>query len=267
MRKRLLGALAALVVCLGCKNPFTEFYRDNGAAALISDGVIARADYPNRQSGTNPEDDYLTMIENGYEALGYSSFNGGTNVNWEDAIEQGKKLGASVVILYNPKHSGTRSGVYTQSIPTTTTSYSTGTATAYGPGGTVNAYGSGITTTYGTQQVAVPYTVNRYDYMATYWAKVIKPPILGVRWRDLTGEERTALGSNKGARIVAVVKGSPAFKADILRNDILKKINGMEVVDIAEAGRLTHMFRGLTVSIELIRNGQVRTFEMTLNQP
>ena len=267
MRYSLFGTILSLVVCIGCKNPFTDFYHDyTGGADPRTTGVVAVISEPERRVGNDPNADFLEMSENGFLTLGYSSFNGGTNVSWDDAYTQGKKVGAAVIMQYNPKLTGTSSGVYHQSIPTTTTSYSSGNATAYGAGGTVNAYGSGVTTTYGSQVVAVPYTVNRYDYMAVYWAKDIRPVVLGAVFVDLTPKEREEIGSNKGVRINVVVKGTPAFRADLMRNDIVKKIGDNEVLDVKQAIEVRNRYFGQTVTMEVLRNGQPKSIQVTLNK-
>jgi len=50
----------------------------------------------------------------------------------------------------------------------------------------------------------------------------MKPPIFGTHIKDLTPEIRQQIGSNKGMLVYAVIKGSPAFEADILKGDVLK---------------------------------------------
>ena len=103
--------------------------------------------------------------------------------------------------------------------PTTSTSHTSGTATAIGSGGTATAFGNSTTTTYGSQTSYVPMTVNRYDYGAAYFVKWRY--ILGAVWRDLTNEERTSLQSNSGIYITLVVDDTPAFRNDVLVEDII----------------------------------------------
>jgi len=92
---------------------------------------------------------------------------------------------------------------------------------AYGYGGYASYSGTAYTTTYGSKTTYIPYTVHRSDYLATYWIKM-KPPIFGTHIKDLTPEIRQQIGSNKGMLVYAVIKGSPAFEADILKGDVLK---------------------------------------------
>jgi len=45
----------------------------------------------------------------------------------------------------------------------------------------------GYTTSYGSKTTCILYTVDRSDYLASYWIKM-KPPIFGTHIRDLTPE-------------------------------------------------------------------------------
>lgn len=267
--KKAIFSMAFLLVSIGCKNPFTDFYQDRtGGLDLVATGAIAKpTGDPVIYGGDDPEGDYLRMREDGYGLLGFSSFNSGGNVDKDAAIAQGRKVGASIIRLYPPKHTGTRSGAMPMMMPNNTTTYSSGSATAYGPGGTMNVYGTGTSTTYGTQVVVVPYRVSRYDYMATYWAKDIRPIIFGVEFQELTPEERSQIGSNKGARVHVVMKGSPAFRADIMRGDIIKKIGETEIIDVDQARKTTRQYEGKTVSVELIRAGNPKTIQVEMNRP
>ena len=49
---------------------------------------------------------------------------------------------------------------------------------------------------------------------------------------DLTDDLRKQLGSNRGVVVNVVVKGSPAFNADIMRGDIITQINKEIVSDV-----------------------------------
>lgn len=259
--------IASLVLCLACKNPYTDFYHDLTKGADVSKVAEIPTGDPTIYRGQNYDNDYIQMSENGYLLLGYSSFNAGNNVNKDSAINHGKKIKAAVVLLYDPKYTGTNSGSVPLLMPNNTTTYSSGSATAYGSGGTVNVYGSGTSTTYGTQVVNMPYNVNRYDYGATYWIKDKRPIVFGVEWRDLTPAEKTQIGSNKGARINIVLKQSPAYRADFMRNDIVKKIDNFEIMDASDAQRIMSSSAGKTVIVELLRSGNVKTIEVVLNSP
>ena len=205
------------------------------------------------------------MRSEGFLLLGYSSFSGTNNVDWHQSLEQARRVNATVVRTFRPKYTGTKSGVMPMTIPTTQTTYSSGNATAYGSGGSVNVYGTGQSTTYGSQVMAVPYSVDRYDYVAAFWAKDIRTVIFGVEWRDLTDTEHSSLGTNKGARIHVVLKESPAFRGDFMRNDIVLKINGEDLYGAKNAGETAFKHAGETVTFELVRDGVPKTITLRLN--
>ena len=242
--------LLLCLLSLSCSNPFTTFYTP------IDSTLRLKTDRnPERIKGSDAAEDYLNMLENNWAYVGYSSFTAGGGIDWDDAIAHAKKIGASAVIFYDPKFESSSSGAIPITTPNVTTSYSTANATSYGSGGTVRAYGSGTTTTYGSRTTMIPYTVNRYSYMVTYWDKLPQQWILGAYFQDLSRETRTAIGSNKGVILIAVVKGSPAFQADLLRGDIIKDIEGEEVLDVQRMYYLTDKFSGRAVSFTVLRRG------------
>ena len=158
-------------------------------------------------------------LRRGYVPIGYSSFYSIHNESEQGAIAQGQKVGADLVVIVNPSYSGSVTTHVPVTSPTTSTSHTSGTATAIGSGGTATAFGNSTTTTYGSQTSYVPMTVNRYDYGAAYFVKWRY--ILGAVWRDLTNEERTSLQSNSGIYITLVVDDTPAFRNDVLVEDII----------------------------------------------
>jgi PDZ domain len=203
------AVFCAVSVLAGCATPFADFYNDqtNGQDPATAQGVILPADAPRLVRGGNPDEDALRMAEDGYALLGSSAFNART-VDERGAIAQGEKVHASVVILYS-KYTGTVSvsGPMPIALPEPKTSPS-----------------------YGTRAGYIPYAVRRPDYLATYWIK-LAPPTFGISADDLTLEASRQLGSHKGMLVHAVVKGSPAHDANILRNDIITSIGGLPVYD------------------------------------
>ena len=85
----------------------------------------------------------------------------------------------------------------------------------YGNVGYGNASGNATTTTYGSHTEAIQYNQDRYEYGATFRVKDKWKPVLGISSQGLTPEQRDALKSNKCVSVVAVMKGSSAYKADM----------------------------------------------------
>ena len=102
----------------------------------------------------------------GFVPIGSSMFNSGKGASEAQALAQGRTVGADLVLVFYPKYTGSATSSVPITTPTTSTSYTAGSATAYGPGGPVTAYGNASTTTYGTNTNYVPITVNRSDYGA-----------------------------------------------------------------------------------------------------
>ena len=190
----------------------------------------------------------------GYIYIGESTFNSGTPEKDIAAIKQGKEVFADLVVIINPKYTGSTSSVIPITTPTTTTSFSTANATAYGSGGLVNAYGSGTTTTYGSTTSMIPITIHRVDYAAIYFVKV--KPHFGVYLRDLNDDEKKILQSNKGAAIHLVIDDSPAFKSDLLSGDIITAIDDIQID--GQKSLLAHMstLHNTNVNLKIVRDGK-----------
>lgn len=222
----------ALAVCFAislaaCANPYEQFYKD------LSGGHSLGFQQPKGEPTVSYASSDITadvnrMFENGYGIIGVAAFV--APQKGEDmAIAQAKKVGASHVLLTS-KYQSTASGAMPLTTPTTTTTYHSGTASAYGSGGYASGMYSGTSTTYGTQTTYIPYSVDRYEQAGYFFAPLSRTG-LGVRIQPLRDEDRQQLQSNKGMRIEAVRKGSPAFLADVLPGDILVSIDGKPTYD------------------------------------
>ena len=190
----------------------------------------------------------------GYHFIGNSSFNSGRHESESAALQQGQKVGADLVLIMTPQHTGSETVIIPMSTPTTSTSFSTATATAYGSGGVVNACGSGVTTSYGTTTTMVPVTVRRTDYSAWYFIR--RKYLFGVLWRDLNDQERQERQSNKGVVVRVIVEDSPAFRADILPGDIILAVNGEPVLSQRSLSDFLLARTGQLVSVSLYRRGR-----------
>ncbi|OHB84320.1 MAG: hypothetical protein A2Z38_08395 [Planctomycetes bacterium RBG_19FT_COMBO_48_8] len=255
----LLSAL--LLVMSGCSNPYTQFYTDytEGINVLNDPRFIVGTSEPKLFNGSTIEQDRQRMLENGYMMIGASSFNG-AGVRQRAAIEQAKKVYADTVIVYC-QYRNTRSGSMPLTFPDTQTTYHSG--SIYGSGGSASYFGS--STTYGTKTTYIPYSVDRYDYLATFWLKA-KPPRLGIHFRDLTPEERKSMGTNKGTCIAVVVKNSHAFEADLMPGDIVQKFNDVEVIDAYHLHSTLDRFEGRTIRLEISRQGKKIVKEVTFSE-
>lgn len=249
----------------GCANPYEQFYQDRmGGFDYISSGdFIVTSNKPQLFTGDDPDTDFVKMYENGFNLIGFSSFNGVENINQNLAIKKAENLHASIVLIYK-KYSDTVSGTSVLTLPDTQTSTTTLFGNAYSRGGMTTYYGNIYSTSYGTKTTLIPYSVNKYDYFASYWIKR-KPPPFGVLARELTKEMKKEIGSNKGAFVVAVVKDSPAYKSDILQGDIIRKIDNTDIDHPKTLSETTMKYAGKKVSVTFFRDGKELTREVLFN--
>jgi hypothetical protein len=261
MKKLFLVIFAMLLA--GCAQGFSQYYHDSTKGIDVAPYIEGTTADPQLMAGNDVKSDGLRMVENGYVLLGYSDFYG-PKINENKAVEQAKKVKATVVIVYS-KFKDTVSGASPLVLPDTKTSTTNVTASAFGSGGYATGYGTGTTTTYGTKTTYIPYSIDRFDQGATYWAKRKYPPILGAYGKDLPPELRQRIGSNKGLLVDVVVKDSPAYRADIVNGDILRKINNTEIYDESTLGSAVKANAEKKVSILLIRDGKEIVKEVMLN--
>lgn len=248
--------VAVVLILAGCVNSYSKFYSALPGAAPDVIAKIRASSPPStpivEHSPSVPSPDQY--VARGYAAIGYSSFSSGTTESEDDAIAQAKKVGADLLVIVNPSYAGSVTSQVPITTPTTTTSYTTGSATAYGSGGYATAYGNSRTTTYGTSTTYVPMTVNRYNYGAVYYIK--RTYIFGANFRDLTNDERKNLLSNSGVFITSIVNDSPAFRNDVLAGDILVKIDGQRLYGKEEFSEALANKHGKMTSFTIFRNGE-----------
>lgn len=249
---RLLAIVAAAAMFGGCANPVEQHYQG------MTD-VRSKPTYDASVAGLQvyTTDDFqrdrLQLARRGYFPIGHSSFNAAAStVNETQVREHAAAIGAHIVLV-SSRYTHTVSGATPMPIPTRSTAYSTGVATATGAGGVVTAYGSGTTTTYGQQTVMVPYSVQRADFGVLFFAKA--KTRVGLSVVPLDDETRRRLQSNSGVKVEAVVDKSPAFAADILPGDVVLAIAGQTVTPDSFS-ELQKAYEGQTVTFALDRDGQ-----------
>jgi PDZ domain len=241
-----------------CASGYQEFYvpmQGNDPASIATLRVAPPPKTPlvERGSSHNPLDFQDNYLKRGYFVIGYSSFNSGESKSDEDAIKQGQVVEADLVLILNPKYTGSVTTSIPLTTPTTSTSYSTGSASVYGPGGPITAYGSGTTTTYGTSTMYVPITVQRSNYAAVYFVK--QRFILGAHFRDLNDSERQELQSNRGAVVRLIVDDTPAFNTDILVGDVITSVDDVPISNTQGMHELLDQKRGKQVTLRIFRHG------------
>jgi hypothetical protein len=253
-------ALAGAVALAGCANGFQSFYRPVASPQVVQSMRVAPApNEPLLQHASPPVDHALTAAaRQGYLVMGYSSFNGAHGSD-SSALAEGKRVGADLVLIFDPQYTGTRSGTIPLTTPTSQTTTYNGTATAYGSGGSVTAYGSGTATTYGSHTTYIPFHVDRYDFLAVYLFK--EHFHTGLLLHALTDAQRQAIGSNAGGYVYAVVDGSPAYLADVLAGDIVTAVDGRPFIMSQDSPTVAYLraHYGEPLTFTIFRNGSYLT--------
>lgn len=264
-----LGALIVLLLALGgCSNP----YRDSFVSTLERwpSGEASRLVPPTEPveivTSRDMRRDAVRMMENGYVLLGRSRFSG-SNVDPDGARKQAQELGAAVVLVAQKyADSVTQTVAMTEYIPPREETYTESGFVQVNPDSGYWYDREMTRTISGEYQTAyVPQTIDYYEYAATYWAKS-KPPIFGVLVRELSAEQRQQQQSNRGVLVRAVIKGSPAFLADFLRDDVITRFAGEVVYDRDRFFDLVAANQGQEVAVELLRNGEPRSVTVRLRR-
>jgi hypothetical protein len=257
----LLGLVAFLSACV---NPYSEFY----VAAPGMEDVRTNPSYDATPvavqifSSDDFDRDIKAMVRRGYQPFGGASFNAGEDlITRENLLKQAEKVGAHAVLVKSD-YSHTVSGAVPIVVPQTSTTYTSGSATAYGPGGSATAYGSATSTTYGSQTVMMPYSVRRFDAGAVFFAKWKFR--VGVQVAQVPDAVRKARASNQGVMIDVVIEGSPAYRAGVMEGDLLLSINGAKIFSREDFVENISGNGSSTMRLELVRDGKTKVLTVSL---
>jgi hypothetical protein len=191
--------------------------------------------------GKDKAEDNTLMLENGYDLMGSSDFVSPA-ISTELARAFGKAIAADTVLVYESK------------VPVNTTLISLDGSDE----GKKMASDANSNNSKSLQAI----------HGATYWAKLPKP-LLGVHVIKLvpaTDKEGAALASEvKGLTIIAVIKESPAAKANVLKGDNLLKIGEMVLDQPDDLFAAVKRYKGQSVPVELQRDGETKTVKLQLN--
>lgn len=249
------------LVMLGgaCANPYSKFYEGQPNARMLPGAVPT--DLPLQVFAvTDIQKSFDEMNRRGFAYIGGSSWNGPVSgASGAQLRAHANTIGAQVALV-SSRYTNTFSGAIPLTFPTTSTTTTSVTGTV---GGT-RIYGSGVSTTTGSKTVMYPYSVDRADFSAFFFARL--------RWRlglyvdPLTDTERTLLQSNSGVRVRLVIEGTPAFDADILPGDFILEINGERASTVERFEELVRGREGLPTEIRLQREGATIVKTVAINR-
>jgi PDZ domain-containing protein len=215
------------------ENPYAKSFVSRGRPSIALQPDPAG---PKLYRGDNQVDDYKRMLENGFDMLGYSSFQG-LDVSPEKATEQARDIKADMVLVYAERKGGTPATVQ------------------------IDQARQKAKEKNSAAEVDVPQAKDQklYEYFASYWVK-LAPPLIGVHVEANTQDENSL-----GLRVIAVVKDSPAAKAGITDEDVLTRI-GEFTLDKPEAlTKAAQHYAGKTVDVSYKRGDNEASTSMTLN--
>lgn len=252
--KKIVVILIALFMT-GCINNYQRFYKPTADPKLFKNVQWLRpGEEPKIFYSNNLEGDYKSLLSKGYLRVGWSSFNGGYQME-EMVKEQARSVGATLILL-QVKYTDTQTSTSHMFLPNTQTKYYSGSIG--------RRKFSGTTETHGT--TVVPYTSQqrRYDQKAHYFVKSTRRGTFGVFGRDLTDKIRQELERNTGVYIYAVVEDSPAFISNILTGDIVLEIDGKLIRNMKHMKEISTSFdKSKDVSVwKIVRKGKEREIKI-----
>lgn len=241
---RLISTLMMSVALLGFNlqagaadavNPYAAAYKPLELRAKI---LPPEDPEPKIYKGTENKDaDYQRMLADGYDLLGFSSFDDGV-VPPELLTEHARAVKAHLVLVTVSRSGDVPASIKIDKLRQKAREQNTDTV----------------------ELSDIEQNVVRYNYHASYWVK-LAPPLIGVHVRPSAKDDK-----EQGQVVVAVIKRSPAEKAGLQELDVIMSI-GEELLEKPEAlAAAARRYAGQTVDVHYIRNGVVYKTAMTLNQ-
>lgn len=214
-------------------NHYTESYVSKQALSVPLQPDPAG---PKLYRGENKKEDYRRLLRKGYEQLGQSSFEA-ADVSPQQALEQARKIGADLVLVYSRQIGNVPLSVQLEQLREQAK----------------NSEG------HTTLEVEAPEQQNRYAYFATYWVK-LAPPLIGVHVTS-PGKDQEA----RGLKVLTVIDESPAAQARIQEGDAITRIGDVEISSPQALTQAAQRYAGETVEVALVRGGMESKTSMTLN--
>lgn len=223
-------------------NPYAQNYREQNTSNLKSLD-------PNPDTkifvSNHKDEDNISMLENGYDMIGSSGFSA-AEVSPDLALKHAKAIKADTVLVYKKYES------------------------AKTPDSRLQLVKEAAKTGAEIDQNDLLEAPAQYYYYASYWAK-LPTPLLGVhiiKLKKSADEDQDAAAESqdeRGLKIIAVIKGSPAAKASIVRGDNLLKVGDVDLIKVDDLFAAVKRYAGQTVPLELERDGALIKIQATLN--
>ena len=213
-------------------NPYTKNYKTRMAspkASLTGEPKIFR--------GQDRVADYQTLLEDGYDLLGYSSFEA-ADVPPEKLTEQAQKVNADLALVYTARSGETPASVKLDQARDKLNK----------PDDEAN------------EEAAKPANDKFYNYFASFWTR-LPTPLLGVHVKQ--GQEEGVPA--KGLEVIAVIKGSPAAAAGLQKGDTLLRLGETQLDKPELLSQAAQRYAGQKADVVFIRMGAEQHQTVTLN--
>lgn len=227
-------SLAFAVSAPAIAGPYEDFFQASGDR--IEDGIRSKSP-PQVFTSNDLDADIRRLLEDGYFIVGASSWVG-TPEDAKATAKFAKKIRASIALVQYRYIDTVSGGTQVVMLPLTF-------------GGMIGS--------------AQPVSYARYEQTAYFFVKAKPDKIgLGLRFEPLTPSQARAVGSGKGISITVVVRGGPAFDAGIVAGDIILTVAGQDFSTRDRMDRVKADYAGQTVPVEIIRDGQPQTLQITI---
>lgn len=200
-------------------------------------------------AGMSKEKDNIRMLEDGYDLMGISSFQG-PFVEPNQALKHAQAIEADAVLVYDRKiNEMTRSARLRQIHDELKKSK-----------GEKN-------TVIEVSEADLKDKNSKFEFYATYWAK-LPLPILGLHVIKLStkNSDTKEIQQEKGLKVIAVIKDSPAFKVGIQKGDVVLALNDANTDSPEEFSKSVFKQQGNKVKIKYTRDDEEKEVVTELNR-
>jgi len=219
------------------ENLYAKHYKEQNGRGLKS--LLAEPDTKMYVSNHSDEDN-IDMLENGYDMMGSTGFEAGS-IMPDMALAHAKSIKADIVLVYS-KYASKKSSL-----------------------SKLQLIKEAAKTTGEIDADALEEDEEKYQYYASYWAKV-PMPLLGLHVIKLKQKDKNGnVTELDGLKVLAVIKGSPAFKAGLKRGDVLLRLGDMTLQQPEELGQVVGRYQGQQVDVAFEREDEPDVTKVTLN--
>lgn len=224
-------------------NPYAANYHAQNASGMASKEALVS---PKMLLGKDKAADNISMLENGFDLMGSSGFDAG-DVSPDLALAHAQEIRADQVLVYVKALTEKSAASRIQQLR----------EAAKKNGGVLD-------------EKDIADDGKQYTYFASYWVKLPQPllglHVLKLKATNANADEAEVALLEKGLKVIAVIKDSPAEKANILRGDVLLNIAGVSLEKPEELSKAVVQNQGKTVEINYVRDGQAAVTQATINK-